>query len=220
MPPVRPRAFLPLLVALIASAWSPLAEANLIFSFDAPSYSIANVGSSTTVGLYVSEVPGTLPNITAANPLLTGGVQLTFASSGAAIETGFTTSSAWDNSSFGSAISGSNTVLSLTVLSLFGIADLSKPLLLGSFTFTGESLGSTSVLASTIRPGVNFIDRNGDNLDPTNTPTALIRVGNSTTVPEPSSLPLAIIGAACGLLWFSDRRLLSPKDFLKSTFDR
>ncbi len=201
MLPRRLRSLSLLAVVLATAGWSRPSQGSLIFSFDSPSYAIANVGGTANVGLYVAQVPGTGPTINAANPLLTGGLQLTFATTGAATETNFTASPRWDNSSVGTAINGSNTVVSLTVLSLAGIADLSTPLLLGTFTFTGRTFGSTMALAATIHPGVNFIDRNGDNLDPTNTPTALIRVGPATTVPEPTSLILTatVIGGACGL---------------------
>ncbi len=195
MPCHRLCPWLLLAVALIGGG-SRSAHAALMFSFDTPSYAIANVGGTANVGLYVAQIPGTSPAITATNPLLTGGLQISFATTGAAIETNFIASPRWDNSSVASATSGSNTVVSLTVLSLAGITDLSSPLLLGTFTFTGRSLGATTVLAATIHPGVNFIDLNGDNLDPSNTPTAMVRVGSAASVPEPLSLTLLLIG--CG----------------------
>jgi len=199
MLPCQLRSLFLLAIIFATAGWSRPSQGSLIFSFDSPSYAIANIGGTASVGLYVAQVPGTGPVINAANPLLTGGVQITFATTGAATETNFTASPKWDNSSVGNTINGSNTVVSLTVLSLLGVSDLSTPLLLGTFTFTGRTLGSTMALAATIHPGINFIDRNGDNLDPTNTPTALIRVGPATSVPEPTSLILTIIGAVSGL---------------------
>jgi hypothetical protein len=184
-------------LVLAVSGGAVPARASLVLSFDSPSYAIANIGGTATVNVYVSQVAGG-PSVGATNPLFTGGIELTFATAGAAIETSFTASPAWDSSSAGTAPSGPNTIVSLTTLSVSGIANLTQPLLLGTFTFTGESLGSTTVTLSTITPGVNFIDLNGDDLDPTNKPTASIQVGPSV-VPEPNSLALLALAGASAL---------------------
>ena len=76
---------------------------------------------------------------------------------------------------------------SLATTSLSGIADLSSPLLLGTFHFTGLSFGTTAISVANLTPGPSFVTIQGDVLDPTNTATALVQV-----VPEPSGFTLLI----------------------------
>jgi hypothetical protein len=82
----------------------------------------------------------------------------------------------------------------LGLTSLLGISDLSQPLLLGTFVFTGQSPGTTSTSVATLQPGPSFITVNGDVLDPTNTPSAQIIVQSQTAVPGPSTLVLMCLG--------------------------
>jgi hypothetical protein len=90
---------------------------------------------------------------------------------------------------------------SLATTSLAGIADLSSPLLVGTFHFTGLSLGTTQISVSNLTPGPSFETIQGNVLDPTNTATAIVQV-----VPEPSGFVL-LVGFALSLGFAARRRM-------------
>ncbi len=201
---------------LVALAWAcpRPAKATLVLSFDESSYSIPGVGNTTAVEVLVSQIAGG-PQVGVGNELLSGAVTLSFATSGAAVVpsvSDVTFGSAWDSGSVISSTSGTNTLMNLGVVSLAGIANIpSTGLLLGTFTFTGMSIGSTTISVSTETPGPSFITVQGNDLDPTNTAMATINVITPAIVPEPGSLTLlSIASVTLGMGWLRLRRKSVP----------
>ncbi|APW61816.1 hypothetical protein [Paludisphaera borealis] len=197
---------LPLVLAQSASA-------ALILSLDKSYYTIDGVGNTTAVQVFLSQTPDG-PQVGAGNELLSAGIELTFATTGAAtvgVATDVTPAPVWDASSVNISTNGSNTLVDLGLVSLLGISDLSSPLLLGTFVFTGQSLGGTDVSVATLEPGSSFITAQGDVLDPTSAADAVVTVV-SATIPEPSALVMASLGgliSAGGCGWY--RRMRSGR---------
>ena len=179
----------------LAAAWSSSAAANLVLSFNQSSYS-PRLGGSVSVGVYVSQVAGG-SQVTAGNELLSGSIQLAFATTGPATVAGtgqVTTGPAWDAGTSSVLVSGSNTLFNTSVLSINGIANLTAPLLLATYTFSATSIGTQTIQVSQQDPtSPDFITINGNIVDPTNTPSATITV-SPAVVPEPSSLILVTLG--------------------------
>jgi hypothetical protein len=172
------------------------ATADLMLSFDQANYTINGVGDTTSVEVFVSQVAGG-PQVGSGNELVSAGIELSFPTAGSAVvasSAAVTAGPAWDNSSVIISTGGPNTLVDLGLTSLAGIADLSSPLLLGTFTFTGQSIGKTTTTVSTLGPGASFITVQGDVLDPANTPSAGINVVPARVVPEPGSLMLLGVG--------------------------
>jgi hypothetical protein len=191
---------------LLGLAWSRPAAAGLVLSFDQSSYTIPGVGSTRAVEVFVSQTAGG-QQVGPGNELLTAAVELSFPTSGAAIVAStadVTAGPAWDSSSVLMSTSGLNTLFDLGLTSVFGISDLSSPLLLGTFVFTGQSIGTTTAGVATLGPGPSFITVNGDELDPTDTPQARITVSGVT---EPVALTLLSIGCflTVGTAWLRRR---------------
>jgi len=198
-----------LVVTLILAAAQP-ASAELVLTFDKSHYDIDGVGAMTTIEVFVSQTSDG-PQVGPGNELLTAGVELTFATAGAAIvasPSDVTAAPSWDSSALLVATNGSNTLVDLGLTSLLGISDLSTPLLLGTFVFTGQSLGDTVTVVASLGPGPSFITTLGDVLDPTNAATAVITVSSTPVVPEPGAIVLASIGGliSAGGLRLSRRR--------------
>ncbi len=173
-----------LAIVYCALSSAPCAVAGLFLSFDQPSYTIAGPGAAVDVDVLVSQAAGG-PQVAAGNELLTAGVVLGYSSpSGIArvqVAADVLGGPAWSSS----AASASAGNASLATTSLPGIADLSQPLLIGTFHLTGLSLGLTTISVMNLTPGPSFVTTQGDVLDPTNTATALVQV-----VPEPSGFTL------------------------------
>ena len=170
------------------------AVAGLLLSFDQASYTIAGPGTAVDVKVLVSQT-ATGPQVGPGNELLTSGVVFGYANpSGVArvqTATDVLAGPAWTSSS----ASASATSASLATTSLPGIADLSSPLLIGTFHLTGLSLGVTTISVANLTPGPSFETIQGNVLDPTNTATAIVQV-----VPEPSSIMLlAALALSLGL---------------------
>jgi len=169
----------------------------LQLSFDNTTYVVDNTGT-VTVNVYATQSAGG-PQVSVGNELLTAGIVLTF-NSPAGIATiqlasDITGSPQFDFNSAGvSATAGT-----LDETSLFGISDLSAPVLLGSFTLTGLANGSTTIQVSSEGPGPSFITALGDVVDPTNVATATV------LVPEPATL--AILGGVAMMLGLKRRRV-------------
>src|SRR5262249_11195143 len=165
--PIRPRFIL--LLGLVAFGWSVPAEANLILSFDQPTYTIGGVGRTGQVNVLVSQVAGG-PQVGPGNGLLTAAIKVTFdnpAGVAAVLSPGNVRGGpAFDSSSAGV----TTTTATLAEASLLGITNLSSPLLLGTFTFTGLSVGRATISVAQLDPGTpDFITTQGNVLDPTNT---------------------------------------------------
>jgi hypothetical protein len=88
---------------------------------------------------------------------------------------------------FSAATTATNATLDET--SLPGINNLSSPLLLGTFQFTGQSLGQTTIRVAAQGPGFSFVTAGANIVDPTNVPMATI-----TVVPEPPAILLSLLG--------------------------
>jgi hypothetical protein len=178
--------------------WPHQATADLILSFDAAAYTINGVGNTTAVEVFVSQ--NSFGNqVGVGNELLSAGIELSFATSGSAVvlsSADVTANPAWDSSSVLLSTSGANTLVDLGLTSLLGFSSLSPPLLLGTFLFTGESSGTTSITVSALGPGPSFstADPNLPVADPTNMPGSRITVQTSGFVPEPTGLVLMGIG--------------------------
>jgi hypothetical protein len=207
---MKPSSIAFLIFALVlASAQS--ASADLVLSLDKSTYTIDGVGETTAVQVFVSETSDG-PQVGPGNELLTAGVELTFATAGTATvvaDADVAPGPAWDSGSVLISIDGSNTLVDLGLTSLLGISDLSTPLLLGTFVFTGQSPGDADVSVAALEPGPSFITAGGDVLDPTNTARAVITVSATPpVVPEPGSLILASLGVlvSAGVLAAHRRR--------------
>jgi hypothetical protein len=204
----RPRISYLIVSLLFTLTWARPASADLVLSFDSSSYTIPGVGDTTSVQVLVSQTSGG-PQVGTGNELLTAGIELSFPTLGSAIvasTSDVTPGPAWDSSSINLTTSGPNTLVDLGLTSLLGISDLSTPLLLGTFVFTGQSPGMTSISVATITPGANFITANGNILDPTNTGTATILVSTPTSIPEPNTLVIcSLAGLTTGAGWLRRR---------------
>jgi hypothetical protein len=170
-------------LALILS-WPVRASADLLLSFGQATYTIPGIGSSVQVPVFVSQTLSG-PQVGIGNELLTAAITVSFNNpSGIAAVLSpldITPGPAFDASSGGVTF----TQATLAETSISGISDLSSPLLLGTFKFTGQSYGMTTIDAMTLTPGPSFVTSGGNFLDPTNVPTALVQV-----VPEPATYVL------------------------------
>jgi hypothetical protein len=196
------------LTLILASA--PSASADLVLSLDKVSYTIDGAGETTAVQVFVSQTSDG-PQVGVGNELLTAGVELTFATAGAATvvaDADVAPGSAWDSGSVLISTDGSNTLVDLGLTSLLGISDLSTPLLLGTFLFTGQSPGDADVSVAALAPGPSFITAGGDELDPTNAARAVITVSATPppVVPEPGSVVLASLGGLISAVGLAARR--------------
>jgi len=191
---------------LVILGWSRPAEANLLLTLDESSYTINGIGNTVAVEVFVSQ-NSTGTQVGVGNELLTGAIQMTFATAGAATvvsNSNVTFNPAWDSGSVSSSTSGPNTLVNLGVTSLAGFSSLSPPLLLGTFVFTGQFVGSTTITVASLAPGPSFITAQGDNLDPTSGPSAQIVV--TSAVPEPGAVMLLGIGGlVLGAGWLRRR---------------
>ena len=195
---MRPFAWV-VLSALLAVAYASQARADLSLSFDQSSYSIAAPGQTSLVSVYLTQTPGGI-QIGPGNTLRTAAVNLTFNSPGGIaavlLPTDITSNPVFDSSS----ASVSATSASLGETSIAGISDLSLPLLLGTFKFTGLSIGDTMIQVASLGPGPSFGTSQGNFVDPQNVPSAIV------TVPEPPAGIIAVLAAATGGLFALRRR--------------
>jgi len=176
-----------------------LANAALSLSFDQATYSISAPGQTSLVSVYLTQSAGGA-QVGPGNTLISAALNLVFNSPGgiAAVSavTDITPSALFDSSSRG--VSATNATLGET--SVAGISDLSVPLLLGTFKMTGLAAGSTTIQVASLGPGSSFVTSQGNIVDPTNAPTALVSV-----VPEPPSAAIAISALAVVGLYGSRR---------------
>lgn len=198
-----PFAFLALALIL---ASVPSASASLVLTLDKSAYNIDGVGGTTAVQVFISQTPDG-PQVGVGNELIAASIELSFVTAGTAAivaDSDVTPGSAWDSSSVLISTSGSNTLVDLGLTSLLGISDLSSPLLLGAFLFTGQSLGDADISVASLQPGPSFITAGGDVLDPSDAVRAIITVSAAPVVPEPAAIVLASLGgliALGGLGW-------------------
>lgn len=186
-----------LLSASLALLLTRPVAADLVLSFDEATYTIPGVGDTTAVQVLLSQNDnGTQVGV--GNELISAAIELSFATAGSAtvVAAGdVTVGPAWDGGGppvFST--SGGDTLVDLGMTSLAGISDLSSPLLLATFVFTGQSAGTTSISVATLGPGPSFITINGDELDPLNGAGARITVGTQPPpVPEPSTMVIASV---------------------------
>jgi hypothetical protein len=175
-----------------------VARGALVLSFDQPGYTITGVGGTVDVPVYVSQVAGG-PQVASGNELLAAGIVVSYSSpSGIASvlsSTGVSGGALWSAHSGGA----SAATATLATTSLAGIADLSTPLLIGTFHFTGLSLGTTTISVADLTPGPSFETIGHDVLDPTNVATATVQV-----VPEPATVGLLL--TALGVLAVTEVR--------------
>ena len=190
--------FVIVLAALsVVALWSRPAAAGLVLSFDQSTYTINGVGNTTAVQVFVSQTDGG-PQVGVGNELISAAIELSYAtgSTAAVLSAGdITAGPAWDIGVPVSSSNGGNTLWDLALNSLIGISDLSSPLLLGTFVFTGGAPGATGVIVASEAPGTSFVTIGQDVLDPTNTPGAQINVITAGSVPEPSGFILLGIAA-------------------------
>jgi hypothetical protein len=194
-------------LGLMAIVEAPTAEAGLILTLNQSTYQI-DLPGSIAVDVYVSQTPGG-PQVGPGNELLTGAILVTFdnPSGIAAVQSpsDITPGSAWDASS----ASVSSTTASLALTSVLGIADLSNPVLLGTFLFTGLAQGVTSITVAPLDPkSADFITKQGDVLDPaTDTgPRIVVR----SAIPEPSSVVLGLTATVVVYAGLRTRRSQAP----------
>ena len=170
------------------------AAADLVLSLDRTTYDVVGVGATTTVQVLLSQTAGGV-QVGPGHELGSAGIVLSFATAGAATvasTSDVTPGSAWDIGGPDFSTSGPNTLINLGLLSILGASDLSSPVLLGTFTFTAQSTGSTTITVSSLTPGSSFSTVNGDILNSPASVSGTITVSSGTpAVPEPSSLALA-----------------------------
>jgi hypothetical protein len=188
--------------------WSRPVAAGLVLTFDMSTYTINGVGNTTAVEVLVTQTSSG-PQVGGGNELLSAAIELSFPTAGTAtvVSTAeVTPNPAWSSSSVLLKTNGPNTLVDLGLTSLAGISSIpSTGLLLGTFVFTGHSPGTTQISVTTETPGPSFITAQGNDLDPTNTPSASINVV-SGAVPEPSALVLlCAAGVTLGGGWLGRR---------------
>ncbi len=192
---------------LVILGWSRPAEADLVLSFDQLDYTIPGVGDTTALEVLVSQTShGT--QVGPGNELISAGITVSFATSGAATVVSpadIIPGPAWDTAGVSVSTSGPNTLINLVLGQFLSPGfDLSSPVLLGTFVFTGQSIGMTMVDATTISPGSSFLTVMGDIVDPTNTASATISVAGA--IPEPNAVVLLGIGGLMlGVGWLRIR---------------
>ena len=193
----RPRPLAWFAALIVAAAWSAPASASLVLSFDQTSYA-TTVGNTVAVQVFVTQVAGG-PQVATGNELVIASIELSFATGKAAVvasPAAVAYGSAWDQGFTSTSTSGAFTRYDVSLASVNGVANLSSPLLLATFTFTGLTVGAQVVQVAQQDPTTpDFITAQGNVVDPTNTASANITVSPSATVPEPGSLLLASLAA-------------------------
>jgi len=191
-------------LAMIVLGCPTRVSAALVLSFDRSSYGIGQVGETVPVQVFLSQTPDG-PQVGVGNELLTAGVLVSFSNPAGIAEVtapaNIVGGPAFD--SFSAGVDPAMHTASLAELSLLGIGDLSSPLLLGTFTFTGLNYGTTTISVADLDVSADFITAMGDVLDPTNTPTAQVVV-----IPEACSFIVWSLLAAIGITsgWWLGRR--------------
>jgi len=183
-------------LAIVVAAWPHVSSAGLVLSFDQSNYSIPGSGQTVVVSAMLSQIAGG-PQVGPGNELLSAAIAITFNSpSGVAAvlsPSDITRGPVFDTAS--SSVTATSAILGET--SLLGVGDLSNPLLIGTFRFTGLTEGAMPIQLASLGPGASFVTVGGATLDPTNTATATI-----DTVPEPSTIVLASLALLIsGLVW-------------------
>jgi hypothetical protein len=205
----RPRIGYLIASVLLFMIWPRPAAADLILSLDQSTYTINGVGNTTAVQVFVSQ-DSSGNQVGVGNELVTAAVELTFATAGAATvvsTANVTPNPAWDSSSVLIKTSGSNTLVDLGLTSLAGFSNLSPPLLLGTFIFTGQFVGTAPISVASLQPGPSFTTANPNEpiADPANPAFAEINVV-STAIPEPTAAALVgIAGLTLGAGWLRYR---------------
>lgn len=188
------RAGIALLTASIALLAARPAAAELVLSFDQSTYTLAGVGQTVDVKVFLSEdADGS--SIGVGNELISAGVTISFATSGAAIVAAsgdVTPGSGWDAGVPIFSTVGANTLVDLGLVSFDGFSDLSTPLPLGAFKFTARAAGDTVISVSALGPGPSFGATRQDLDDPAGGEAAI----KVSAIPEPSALFSASVAAA------------------------
>lgn len=191
--------------ASLAVICSSQARGDLSLSFNQSAYSILAPGQTSLVSVYLTQTPGGV-QIGPGNTLRTAAINLLFNSPGgvaSVLETTDITSNPVFDSAFASvsAISAS-----LGETSIVGISDLSSPLLLGTFKFTGLTAGTATIQISSLGPGPSFGTSLGNFVDPQSAPTA-----TTTVVPEPPAGILGSLAVAACCFWGWRRHSGKPR---------
>jgi hypothetical protein len=192
------------LALYIAGAFAVLcfqtARADLNLVFDQAVYP-TTVSGTVVVKVLAVQTPGG-PQVGPGNELMTSGIDLAFSNPAgiAAVLalSDFAGGPAFD--SFSPLLSSTNAKLGET--SVAGISNLTNPLLLGTFTFTGLAFGSTTIQVSAEGPGPSFVTAGSNVLDP-----AIPAVATINVVPEPATISLTIAGIALTAFSRCRRRL-------------
>jgi hypothetical protein len=186
-------------LASLVLAWHSPVEANVILSFNNPSYSVG-VGKTVQVQVMVSQ-NATGNQISTTNPLISAGIVVSFNTpSGVAAVTTITPASTTVFDSSSSSISlaqGTANLQESVFLTGTGIGTL--PGLLGTFTFTGLSDGATQISVGPITPGSSFGTSNGQSFTAAQVTSA---TATFTVVPEPRSFLTFLTGLAGGPVLF------------------
>src|SRR5262245_2841076 len=183
--------FYPLaLLGVLLALWPAVAGADLNLAFDQTSYSIPGSGQTVLVSVLVVQTPGGA-QVGPGNGLLSAAIDLTFNTPGGIATVSslgdITGNPAFDSISKDLQPAPTPSTAILGELSLSGnITDLSAPLLLGTFKFTGLSEGATVIHVASRGPGPSFVTAQNNVVDPTNMPSATLIVA-----PEPPAIVLA-----------------------------
>ncbi len=181
---------LPMLsLGLVALLWAAPARADLVLSFNSPTYT-TQVGQNVAVQVLLTQTPaGT--QVDSLNTLLGTGVQVTFNTPpGIASVQSIVGGPAWDATST-SPTPSTTSPITFANSSLLGIGTIpGSGLLLATITFQGLSPGVNVLNVRTLTPGASFPTASGAFLDPTTIGTATLTV----LVPEPASIIMAVTG--------------------------
>jgi hypothetical protein len=174
-------------LATLCLGWQGSAEADFLFSFGSPSYTIG-LGQTVQVQVFGTQNANT-PQYGPGNAVTTAGITLSFPTgASAAIQSA---SNITGNSVAFDAISPpvlTSTQASLQEAVFFSPGLTSLPGLLATFTFTGLKQGLTQISVAAITPGPSFAAASGT-FQPATTATATINV-----IPEPTSFLVILTG--------------------------
>jgi hypothetical protein len=169
-------------LAYLVLGWHGPAEADFLLSFGSSSYS---VGPGRTVQVQVLGSQNS--NGTQFGPLTLAEIVVSFNNPiGVAAVT--STANIAGGPLFDISLPGvTSTQATLTNESILGVGGL--PVLLGTFTFTGLTSGTTQISVGPMSPGPSFADSQGHTFQPSSATVTL------NVTPEPASLLILLTGA-------------------------